>query len=481
MLAPRYLYFFCFASLAAPGRFTSVFFRWLGLGDEQIGLVMALPTILSIASALLGGLFADSSTDGKRKTMLLGTAASAVFFLGILGAARFPASAGAARLAAIAACFTLSKAARYPSMSALDAYTLEFLVARFGKEAKQRYGEERLWGAVSWGIVSIAIGLALDHVGFYSLFVFNFVASMALVVSLLDLPGFDVVSESGEGRSSLVATEEDSSGESLLDAFQLDDGEDWGEDWGGERCSLDGAEAGGMAGAGVAVDDVPGLEDEDEQEQTFSEFMRFLFSHMDSLAFLFTMTCLSVGTVLVEGLYFLYLDNIGSSHTLLGISVAVTVIFEIPLFFYGDALSNRFSGRSLMLMGMAFYVVRVLYYTLITDPWMVLLVEPLHGVTFSFVQMAAVLEMSRLAPPNLQTTAQSVLSVARMVGSVIGTVGGGIVMEKAGAPTAYRAAAVLIAASALFYAWTTKESARATPRGSENELEASQEVLLSEA
>lgn len=482
MLAPRYLYFFCFAALAAPGRFVSVFFRSLGLGDAQIGLVMSLPTLLSVASALAGGVLADTSADGKRRTMLCGTAASACLFLCILPSSSLLGRDAPARLATIALFYTLARAASSPTMSALDAYTLEFLVGRYGAGAKKRYGGERLWGAVSWGIISIVIGLTVDRVGFNALFGYNFFASAALAISLFDWPfGAAAAERSGGGSEEepLLMASREASAESVADAFRLKGEDGFGEvgesgakseevgfgrsdaagDWDvDEGRSLDGTEA-GVYGCDSRVESETAVgNDENGREQSFFEFVIFLFSRMDSLAFLFTMACISVGTSQVEGLYFLFLDDIGSSNTLLGFSVAVTVIFEIPLFFYGDALSSRFSGRSLLLMGMGFYVARVLYYTLITEPWMVLLVEPLHGVTFSFVQMAAVLEMSRLGPPNLQTTAQSVLSIARMLGSVLGTVGGGILMEKYGAPTAYRAAAALVTASAAFYAWTTRAS-----------------------
>lgn len=478
MLAPRYLYFFCFAALAAPGRFSSVFFRWLGMSDTQIGVVMSLPTILSIASAVLGGLFADSSTDGKRKTMLAGATASTLFFQGIFAASTFLSRHSPLRIVTIAALYTLSRAVRYPSMSALDAYTLEFLVARYGKTAKKRYGEERLWGAVSWGVASIVIGIVLDRDGFNSLFVFNFVASLALTASLLDLSGprgFEALGSGGSDEVStpLAVTKEPSGAECMVDdAFRLNDDDNCEEDWREDRVSFEDAEAGVATDGGT--EDLEAAEEgtADGREQTFSEFMVYLLSRMDSLAFLFTMACISVGTTQVEGLYFLFLNDIGSSSTLLGFSVAVTVIFEVPLFFFGDALATHFSGRSLLLMGMGFYVLRVLYYTLITKPWMVLLVEPLHGVTFSFVQMAAVLEMSRLGPPNLQTTAQSVLSVSRMIGSVFGTIGGGFLMEKYGAATAYRASAALVTASAALYAWTTRASSAVTG--------GSQEALLSQ-
>jgi predicted MFS family arabinose efflux permease len=131
-------------------------------------------------------------------------------------------------------------------------------------------------------------------------------------------------------------------------------------------------------------------------------------------------------------------------------------MFEIPLFFASAWLSRTFSGTSMMLMGMGCYCTRVLYYTTIPDShaWRVLLVEPLHGVTFGLIQMASVAEMARLAPGHLQATGQSFLSVARTVGTLIGSLGGGYVMQTHGPAVAYRAAAGVVACAAVVYGAT---------------------------
>jgi predicted MFS family arabinose efflux permease len=195
------------------------------------------------------------------------------------------------------------------------------------------------------------------------------------------------------------------------------------------------------------------------EPSTVLEFARFLFSRVQSVAFLLVMTVLSAGSALVEGMVFLFFaKDLEASNTLLGITVAVTVSFEIPLFYMGAWLHRALSGTSMLLVAMACYCSRVYYYTLVgkEHAWYVLLLEPLHGVTYALSASASVSEMSRLAPPHLQATGQSFLSVARMIGSVIGTVGGGYVMQHHGSLVLYRGAAVIVAVAAVLYGLTMR-------------------------
>lgn len=129
------------------------------------------------------------------------------------------------------------------------------------------------------------------------------------------------------------------------------------------------------------------------------------------------------------------------------------VAFEIPLFYISDKLINIYGTGKMLLFGILCYVVRVVIYTVL-DPehaWLILLVEPLHGVTYSMVTTATVLEMSAHSPPELETMGQSILAASRMLGTVVGTLGGSIAMERIGSIITYRAAAALVSIAGLMY------------------------------
>jgi hypothetical protein len=323
-MLPRVLYFWQFAALASPGRFTSVLFRWFGLNDAEIGVAMAAPTFLSLVSLLAGGILADSAKDGKTRTILVSNMLSTCFFQ-LLALAAF--TRGRSRFLFIVLTNTLSRCARVPSGPALDAYTLEYLEkdgagkVEGAAASKSRYGEERLWGAVSWGIVSVLLGACVEHIGgFPSTFLFNIVTNAALALSIVGccgLPSSFPAAAPGRGFVGAAQSEED------VDGDAWDAASDGGEE--GRLASFQPEEGGGQGGEAEGRQaPAAGAGSGGDGRVTVLEFMRLLLSRVDTVVFLLVIACASVGTALVEGLIFLYFQDMGAGATLLGVTVAVT-------------------------------------------------------------------------------------------------------------------------------------------------------------
>jgi len=161
-----------------------------------------------------------------------------------------------------------------------------------------------------------------------------------------------------------------------------------------------------------------------------------------NLIFLLTLFSISMGSALVEGLVFMYFRNgLHLSNFLMGITVMITVSFEIPLFFIGPVLSRTMGFTYMMIVGLLSYSIRVFVYTLATpdDIMILLLVEPLHGVTYTLIQMSSVYFMSELAPPEYSNSGQTVLSAIKAFGGGIGLLVGSFMFESFGTEFTYRA------------------------------------------
>jgi MFS_1 like family len=101
------------------------------------------------------------------------------------------------------------------------------------------------------------------------------------------------------------------------------------------------------------------------------------------VVFLCVVLVMGAATSIVENLLFLYMrQDLKAPYSLCGVSVVITVVFEIPLFFLGKKLLSTFGTLNLFLIGMFCYVTRVVCYTLIEIPWTVLLVGRFTGVPF---------------------------------------------------------------------------------------------------
>jgi len=158
-----------------------------------------------------------------------------------------------------------------------------------GDHAKVLFGRVRLWGAVGWGVGALAMGFITDAVGSF-------------------LPNFFIFF--GTAIISVVLTA----------AFIPDDG--------GSR----GAPA---SGGGEAA----------QKRHSTREFIAVLCK-LPVMLFLFETCIVGAGVGVVERLLFVYMRNdLGASVSLCGLSVGVTVVFEIPLFYYAGPLMEKI-GRN---------------------------------------------------------------------------------------------------------------------------------------
>ena len=168
---------------------------------------------------------------------------------------------------------------------------------------------------------------------------------------------------------------------------------------------------------------------------------------------------LGSGFSMVENMLFLVLEEMQASTLLCGFSVFVTVIFELPIFAYAQPLLKRLGTRNMIILGQAAWVVRAVFYSRMSTPWTVLLIEPLHGVTFALVWTAATDHVASPAvcPEGLEASAQGLLRASFMgVGPLIGLCSAGLLFDTVGGHFAYFIFSILVLLSGLVY-WLNGE------------------------
>ena len=106
----------------------------------------------------------------------------------------------------------------------------------------------------------------------------------------------------------------------------------------------------------------------------------------------------------------LYLeDDFGAKEILIGLCIVMSVSLEIPMFFLSDKLLSKFNSRSLISISIFAIIIRYFGYTILPylpSVWFVLLIEPLHGISFGFFFISAVKYVNDIAPPGLAATGQ---------------------------------------------------------------------------
>lgn len=281
-------------------------------------------------------------------------------------------------------------------------------------------------GAISWAIVNVLIGPTADHFGFAS---FYPLVMLVTVVYFLSIAAFVHGQEE--------TTEETQHPSSNDHVSAMDD-------------SI--------------------TKDHDTPQVTkvpIWTLLCILAGTFYGASFLIAVVLLSSGMSVVESLVFLFFEFLGGSNTMCGITVALTVMFEIPIFHVAPKLLRRFGSGSLLLIAGVSYMVRVIGYSIIPKGHvaLVLLLEPLHGVTYACAQTSTVDFAQHLMPKGSEASGQGLMGVFKGIGSVTGLFLGGVLEETLGPRIMYRIFATTVAVGMCvlsFASWRQPMASRQT-------------------
>ncbi len=145
------------------------------------------------------------------------------------------------------------------------------------------------------------------------------------------------------------------------------------------------------------------------------------------------------------------MKSIGASDTLVGRAWSVGTITEIIVMLFGPRLVRKFGARRLVVIGFAFYGLRLVLYSIMPRPEWVLGINLLHGFSFGFYWIGAVNYVSELAPDDLRATSQGMLSTFFNVASVSGGPLIGFLFDSVGPFLMFRVAAAFSLTAVLLF------------------------------
>ena len=166
LLPFKSLYFFIYAAMAALMPYMTLYYKNLDLTGFQIGILAAIPPLLTFVSAPFFGFLADIT---QRPKLLLSISVISVS-LGIVFITLLENYWGLIISVAFFAFFFA------PILPIVDRSVLRIL-----GDNKDQYGKQRLWGALGWGIVAPLSGFLVDEFGL----LFTFYMSAVLFLFLL--------------------------------------------------------------------------------------------------------------------------------------------------------------------------------------------------------------------------------------------------------------------------------------------------------
>ncbi|XP_058237490.1 major facilitator superfamily domain-containing protein 6-A isoform X3 [Hemibagrus wyckioides] len=289
-----------------------------------------------------------------------------------------------------------------PAVTIVDTVTLQYLGTH-----RDRYGLQRMWGSLGWGLAMLFVGIWIDHthVSYHiegnascslpnykiAFIVFGVLMAAALIVATQFR--FEVRHCEGRTRSE---TERDSSG--------------------------------GMDGAAPP----------DGQEFRYMELLQLLCGVRYSTV-LFVAWFMGFGYGFVFTFLYWHLQDLNGTPTLFGVCSILSHVSELAAYFTSHKLIELVGHIRVLYIGLACNTARYLYISYLNNAWTVLPMEVLQGVTHAAVWAACISYLSAAVPPTLRTSAQGILQGLHLgLGRGCGAMLGGILANSFGPAETFR-------------------------------------------
>jgi PPP family 3-phenylpropionic acid transporter len=185
---------------------------------------------------------------------------------------------------------------------------------------------------------------------------------------------------------------------------------------------------------------------------SFRSGMRTILTDRRWVLFLVMMFINGIGMASINTYLFVYMREIGTSESLMGIALTISTLSEVPVMFFSNWLLKRLSPCRLLMLGMAVVSLRLLLYAAFAFPAAVLLIQLIHGLTYPLIMVAGVSFANDNAPPGMSATAQGLYGAALMgFGAAAGSLLGGVLIENTGGRGMYLTFGLLVLIGLLFF------------------------------
>uniref|UniRef100_A0A1B0B8T3 Major facilitator superfamily associated domain-containing protein n=1 Tax=Glossina palpalis gambiensis TaxID=67801 RepID=A0A1B0B8T3_9MUSC len=163
-----------------------------------------------------------------------------------------------------------------------------------------------------------------------------------------------------------------------------------------------------------------------------------MFLSMRCVIFFIWCVFIGLGTALIWNFLFWHLENLSSCQdsmkTLQGFVMAIQCFCgELPFFFSSGWILKKIGHINAMSLVLFGFGVRFILYSMLQDPWYVLPIELLNGVTFGLFYATMASYASIVAPPGTETTMQGLVgAIFEGIGVSTGSFVGGLLFDSVG-------------------------------------------------
>ncbi|XP_069839620.1 major facilitator superfamily domain-containing protein 6 isoform X2 [Dendropsophus ebraccatus] len=305
-----------------------------------------------------------------------------------------------------------------PAVTIVDTVTLQYL----GKH-RDRYGLQRMWGSLGWGLAMLSIGIGIDHTHIsvviegegciqpdyknyrIAFIVYGVLMSVALIVSTQFHFHYHHLKPSEERREDVEISPVETSSQPESPAQNQNEGRS---------------------------------EQEAAQQFRFWDLVKIICT-VQYGSVLFVAWFMGFGYGYVFTFLFWHLEDLKGTTTLFGVCSVLSHISELTAYFFSHKLIELVGHIRVLYIGLACNTARYLYISYMDNAWTVLPMEVLQGVTHAAVWAACISYLSAAVPPALRTSAQGILQGLHLgLGRGCGAMIGGVLVNFFGAAETFR-------------------------------------------
>jgi MFS transporter, PPP family, 3-phenylpropionic acid transporter len=175
-----------------------------------------------------------------------------------------------------------------------------------------------------------------------------------------------------------------------------------------------------------------------------------LLAEADFRLFLVAMFLSQCGHVAYDMCFSIHLLDLGVPRPWVGVAWALGTGAEVLLMAWSAPVFRSFPAPTMLAFALAAASVRWLLLVIVRSPTLILLLQPLHALSFGLVWLAAVSYTSRRFPAHSLATAQGLFVTAVGAGSIVGMLTWGPVYQHAGGSWMFAGAACFSACASGF-------------------------------
>lgn len=182
------------------------------------------------------------------------------------------------------------------------------------------------------------------------------------------------------------------------------------------------------------------------------------------------MPLLLIGTAVYYGAhstydiyYGLHLRAAGHGDGFVGLALGLGVLAEVLVMFAAPRLLDRFDPYWFLVGAGGVAALRWSLLAFVTGAPLLLLLQPLHGITFGAWFVALVKLIQDRAPARLRTSVQAVIMASLGLGTILGYGAGGPAYELGGGALVFGAAGVASGLAVVIYGLAFRNSRRQSP------------------